>query len=344
MNILGIETSCDETAASIVKNGKLILSNVVVSSLKEHKKYGGIIPEIASRRQLEYIYPIVEKALADADLKLKKIDAIAVTTSPGLIGSLLVGISFAKALSLAINKPLIEVDHIKAHLYSSFLSFSTTSISKESSLSVRRFNGSESFLSNKASLVLPKLPAIGLVVSGGHTALYKIEDFSRFKLLGETLDDAAGEAYDKVARILNLGYPGGPAIDNIADRNLNSPLKFNPALLPGTLNFSFSGVKTAVLYHTRKFKSLSKSQIKETITAFQNSVVFILVKKAIAACQKTNIKTLVIGGGVAANTQLRKEMINAANKNSIKVFFPETSLCADNAAMIAGLGYQIYKE
>ncbi|MBU0467479.1 MAG: tRNA (adenosine(37)-N6)-threonylcarbamoyltransferase complex transferase subunit TsaD [Candidatus Omnitrophica bacterium] len=319
MNILGIETSCDETAASVVKNGKEMLSNVVVSSLKEHKKYGGIIPEIASRRQLECIYPIVEEALADAGMDLKKIDAVAVTTSPGLIGSLLVGISFAKALSLAINKPLIEVDHIKAHLYSSFLS-------------------------NKANSTLPKLPAIGLVVSGGHTSLYQITSFNRFKLLGETLDDAAGEAYDKVARILELGYPGGPVIDKIADRDLDSTLKFNPAELPGTLNFSFSGVKTAVLYHTRKFKQLSKAQIKEIVTAFQNSVVSILVKKSVSACQKTKISTLVIGGGVAANSQLRKLMLDAANKNNIKVFFPEMSLCADNAAMIAGLGYHIYKE
>ncbi|HBG61817.1 MAG: tRNA (adenosine(37)-N6)-threonylcarbamoyltransferase complex transferase subunit TsaD [Omnitrophica WOR_2 bacterium GWF2_38_59] len=319
MNILGIETSCDETAASVVKNGKVILSNVVVSSLKEHKKYGGIIPEIASRRQLECIYPIVEKALSDASMDLKKIDAVAVTKSPGLIGSLLVGISFAKALSFAIKKPLIEIDHIKAHLYSSFLS-------------------------NKANSILPKLPAIGLVVSGGHTSLYQITSFNRFKLLGETLDDAAGEAYDKVARILELGYPGGPAIDKIADSNSSSSIKFNPAELPGTLNFSFSGVKTAVLYHTRKFKRLSKTQIKETVTAFQDSVVSILVKKSIAACQRTKIKTLVIGGGVAANSQLRKVMIDEANKDKIKVFFPEMSLCADNAAMIAGLGYHIYRE
>lgn len=319
MNILGIETSCDETAASIVKNGKLILSNVVVSSLKEHKKFGGIIPEIASRRQLECINPVVEKALADAKLDIKNIDAIAVTTSPGLIGSLLVGISFAKALSFAVNKPLIEVDHIKAHLYSCFLSKDT-----------------------KATL--PQLPAVGLVVSGGHTSLYKINDFNNFKLLGETLDDAAGEAYDKVARILNLGYPGGPVIDNLTDRNSDSGLTFNPALLPGTLNFSFSGVKTAVLYHTRKFKQLSRSQVKETVTAFQNSVVSILVKKAILACQKTRIKTLVIGGGVAANKQLREQLVNKSNENDIKVFFPELSLCADNAAMVAGLGYHFHKE
>ena len=319
MNILGIETSCDETAAAVVKKGKTILSNVIVSSLKEHKKYGGIIPEIASRRQLECINSIVEKSLSEANLNLSKINAIAVTTSPGLIGSLLVGISFARALSLAANKPLVEVDHIKAHLYASFLSL-------------------------KAKTPLPRLPAIGLVVSGGHTSLYQIKNFNNFKLLGETLDDAAGEAYDKVARMLGLGYPGGPVIDRLAKKQKNnSSLKFKCAELPNTLNFSFSGIKTAVFYYKRKHDHLSQSQIIEAVSAFQKSVVSILVKKSINACIKSKIKTLVIGGGVAANSELRRRLSEEAIKNGIKIYFPDMSLCMDNAAMVAGLGYHLLK-
>ncbi|MFC1510336.1 tRNA (adenosine(37)-N6)-threonylcarbamoyltransferase complex transferase subunit TsaD, partial [Candidatus Omnitrophota bacterium] len=320
MKILGIETSCDETAASIVENGTKIRSNVVASSLKEHKKYGGIIPEIASRRQLEYINPVVDEALTKARFALKKIDAIAVTSSPGLIGSLLVGTSFAKALSYATGKPLIEVDHIKAHLYASFL---TEKIGKKKEL--------------------PTLPAIGLVVSGGHTSLYFIRSFKQFKLLGHTLDDAAGEAYDKVARLLNLGYPGGPAIDKLAQKGSKSDIQFTAAPLPKTLNFSYSGIKTAVLYYKQKHENNKNFSISNIAFAFQTSIVNNLTKKSIEACLKHQVKTLVVGGGVAANSGLRKQLTTMAAQHNIKVHFPSLPLCMDNAAMIAGFGYHFLK-
>ncbi|MBF0521806.1 MAG: tRNA (adenosine(37)-N6)-threonylcarbamoyltransferase complex transferase subunit TsaD [Candidatus Omnitrophica bacterium] len=308
MNILGIETSCDETAASVVKDGRTILSNVVVTSLKKHAKFGGIIPEIASRHHLEFINSIVEQSLIDAHIKLNDIDAVAVTASPGLIGSLLVGTSFARALSFALNKPLVEIDHIKAHLYANFL------LEKS-----------------------PKLPAIGLIVSGGHTSLYQITSFKNFKLLGHTLDDAAGEAFDKVARILNLGYPGGPVIDRLAQKSSkNNNIRFSCAPLKDTFNFSFSGIKTAVLYYT---KSNPKAKVEDVVFAFQESVVQNLVYKCLDACQKLKTKTLLVGGGVAANSSLRNKLQEAAGKSGIETFFPPIALCVDNAAMVAGMAY-----
>jgi N6-L-threonylcarbamoyladenine synthase len=321
MNILGIETSCDETAASVVRNGKYVLSNIIASSLKEHAQHGGIIPEIASRRQLEFINAVTEQSLREAGVKLKSIDAVAVTSQPGLIGSLLVGISFARGLSFAIDKPLINVNHIKAHAYANFLELPKAGKAKQK----------------------PKLPAVALVVSGGHTNLYHIKTFDQFRLLGQTLDDAAGEAFDKVAKILDLGYPGGPAIDRLAKGGQKSTKRFKSALLPDTYNFSFSGVKTAVLYHHRDQKHHSESTTAETAFSFQESVVSILVKKSITACKKLKTKTLVIGGGVAANSALREKLNEEASRNDINVYFPPLSLCTDNAAMIAGLGFHIMK-
>lgn len=315
MNILGIETSCDETAAAIVRNGKTILSNIVSSSLKDHVKYGGIIPEIASRRQLEFIHSVVDKSLTDAKLQLEEIDAIAVTTRPGLIGSLLVGISFAQALSYAANKPLLEIDHIKSHLYASFLS------------------------GPKEQKEMPQLPAVGLIVSGGHTSLYYIKEFPHFKLLGHTLDDAAGETFDKVARILELGYPGGPVIEKAALQGENKEIRFKCADLPNTFNFSFSGIKTAVLYYKNAHSHDKMFSANQVAYAFQSSVVQILAQKSIEACLKMNAKTLLIGGGVAANQALRKELENRAAEHGIKTFFPPMALCMDNAAMIAGLSF-----
>ncbi len=318
-HILGIETSCDETAVAVVKNGKTVLSNVIASSLKEHALHGGIIPEIASRRQLEFINTVAKKSLSDAELTLKNIDAIAVTNAPGLIGSLLVGISFARALSFALNKPLINVDHIKAHAYANFLEFPK----------------------DKGAKRIPELPAVALVVSGGHTNLYHIKTFDHFRLLGQTLDDAAGEAFDKVAKILDLGYPGGPAIDRLAKKGANTKIRFKSAALPDTYNFSFSGVKTAVLYHHRDKKQDKDFSAAQTAYAFQDSVVSILIKKSILACKKLDTKTLLIGGGVAANSALRKQLTEEAQKNNINVHFPPLSLCTDNAAMIAGLGFYL---
>lgn len=319
MNILGIETSCDETAASVVRDGHRILSNIVVSSLKEHEPFGGIIPEIASRRQLEYINPIVEQAIRKAKLKLKDIDAVAVTGSPGLIGSLLVGVSFARALSFALSKPLVEVDHIKAHLYANFLT--TQEIPR-----------------------LPALPAVGLVVSGGHTSLFYVKDFKHVKLLGQTLDDAVGETFDKVARILGLSYPGGPAIDALASTAQKTTIRFTCASLPDTLNFSFSGIKTAILYFKKNYQEETKFPAAEVARAFQDSVVETLVNKSLSACKKLKTKTLLIGGGVAANSCLRRRLTDEAKTEGLKVYFPAMDLCMDNAAMIAGLGYHLSKK
>ena len=322
MFVLGIETSCDETACAVVQDGRLIHSNIVATSLREHSKFGGIIPEIASRRQLELIGAVVESSLERASLTLKDIDAIAVTRSPGLIGSLLVGISYARALSFAAKKPLIDVDHIKAHLYANFLeSYPVAGTPKE----------------------MPKLPAIGLIVSGGHTNLYLMKSPTDYKLLGQTRDDAAGEAFDKVSRILGLGYPGGPAIDRIAKEGVNNRIRFPQSPMEGTHDFSFSGVKTAVLQYHQKNKAASKNDLAQIAYSFQDSVVAILVKKSIALCLQKKIKTLLIGGGVAANSTLRQKLNEEGEKNGIKIFVPPMSLCLDNAAMIAGSGYHLLK-
>lgn len=324
MNILGIETSCDETAAAVVKDGRVVLSNIVASSLKEHSRYGGIIPEIASRRQMELINVVVQTALEKAGCKLKNIHAVAVTRSPGLIGSLLVGISYARALSFAAQKPLFEMDHVKAHLYANFL----------------RFAGSPS--SRRAPL--PELPAVGLIVSGGHTNLYYLKNPGSFQLLGQTRDDAAGEAFDKVARILDLGYPGGPVIDRLARRGKNEHLRFACADFPGSYDFSFSGIKTAVLYYKQKHGKTKDFNPAAVAYSFQDSVVSVLVKKSIAACLQKKVKTLLVGGGVAANSALRKKLQGAGQQHHIDVFFPPLALCLDNAAMIAGLAHHRGKE
>ncbi|MCK5581516.1 MAG: tRNA (adenosine(37)-N6)-threonylcarbamoyltransferase complex transferase subunit TsaD [Candidatus Omnitrophica bacterium] len=323
MNILGIETSCDETAAAVVKNGKVILSNIVSSSLKEHQQYGGIIPEIASRRQMETIHAVVMAALKEAHLSLNDIHAFAVTQSPGFIGSLLVGLSYARALSFASKKPLIEINHIKAHIHANFLTFASDQKTPAS-----KTPG-------------PKLPAIGLIVSGGHTSLYYLKDFANYQLLGQTRDDAAGEAFDKVARILNLGYPGGPVIDKLARKGKNADIRFTCAALEGTLDFSFSGIKTAVLYYKNKYHQKEIFDVAKIAYAFQDSVVSVLINKCLLACRKKKVKTIVVGGGVAANSSLRKRLSNVAADHNINVFFPPLSLCVDNAAMVAGFAYHI---
>jgi len=326
MKILGIETSCDETAAAVVKNGTITLSNTVVSSLNEHKQYGGIIPEIASRKQIECINVVVRKSLVDAHTRLNDIDAIAVTQSPGLIGSLLVGISFARALSYILNKPLIEIDHVQAHLHANFLV---------------KVNNKKSLPENIPSL---ELPAIGLVVSGGHTNLYLMKDFHKYQLLGHTLDDAAGEAFDKVAHLLGLGYPGGPAIDRLTKEVKKTNIQFTCAPLPGTFNFSFSGIKTAVLYHLRKHKKDKNFSVRDVAFAFQQSVVSTLADKCFAACRKYRIKTLLIGGGVAANSALRTLLKRKGQLEGVQISAPPVAYCLDNAAMIAGFGFHCLKK
>ena len=317
MNILGIETSCDETAASVVCDGVNVRSNIIATSLKDHQHFGGIIPEIASRRQIEFIHWVVGEALSKAQMSLKDIDAIAVTRAPGLIGSLLVGICFARGLSHATGLPLIEIDHIKAHLYASYLQLSQ----------------------EIPACGQERLPAVGLVVSGGHSSLFYISSFKNFKLLGATRDDAAGEAFDKVARILDLGYPGGPVIDRLAVSGINTEIKFPQAQMKGSYDFSFSGTKTAVLYYTQKNKNKPGYSPAKVAYAFQESVVAALVEKSLKACRRSKVNTLLVGGGVAANSALRRQLHAQASLQGIDVFFPPMVLCLDNAAMVAGLAY-----
>ncbi|MCX5710208.1 MAG: tRNA (adenosine(37)-N6)-threonylcarbamoyltransferase complex transferase subunit TsaD [Candidatus Omnitrophica bacterium] len=314
MYVLGIETSCDETSAAVVKDGRCVLSNSVCSSLSLHKKYGGVIPEIASRMQLETIAQVAQAALKDSGLTIKKIDLIAVTNSPGLPGSLLVGIAFAKSLSLAAGLPLVAVDHVLAHIYANFLD--NTKV---------------------------KLPIVALVASGGHTSLFYAKDFSRIETLGETQDDACGEAFDKVAKILGLGYPGGPIIEKLARSGDCKKFKFGCSGTRNPLDFSFSGVKTAVLYAV-KGRQLSLKEKKDIAGSFQESAVGVLVDKSILACKKKKASSLVVGGGVAANNRLRERLIKEAGEAGIKCYFPPKSLCMDNAAMVAGLGYQLFKK
>ncbi len=321
MNILGIETSCDETAASVVQNGRFILSNTVSSSIKEHRKYGGIIPEIASRRQMELIHIVVEQALRKSGLSLKNIHAIAMTHNPGLIGSLLVGTAFARALGYAQRIRVINVNHIHAHLYANFLK--------------KRTAKRQSINKQKRS---PRLPAIGLVASGGHSSLFYLKDFRHQVLIGQTRDDAAGEAFDKVARILGLDYPGGPAIDRLAKKGGTSRIQFRCARFPGSLDFSFSGIKTAVAYFVQKNRN-NKLSLADICFAFQNCVVESLVANSLQACQKKNVKILLVGGGVAANSLLRQRLTEECRLRKIHVFIPDLELCMDNAAMIAGLGF-----
>lgn len=323
MIILGIETSCDETSAALVRDGKIILSNVVATSLQEHQKFGGVIPEIASRRQLEYINIVTAQALKTAGLRLQDIDAVAVTLQPGLMGSLLVGISFANALSYMLQKPLIKVNHIQAHIYANYL-----------------LNKKDAALIDSVWDEL-KLPAIGLVVSGGHSSLFYIKDFLNYRLIGQTRDDAPGEAYDKVARILGLGYPGGPVIDRLARGVSDNKIVFPSSAMKGSHDFSFSGLKTAVLYYIQKHQKTPDFSVDHVAGAFQDSVVRILVEKSLNACHARKVKTLLIGGGVAANSALRDSLRTRGEAEEIRVSFPSMALCMDNAAMIAGLGYHL---
>ncbi len=323
MLILGIETSCDETSVSIVEEGKKVLANTVTSSVKQHSKYGGIVPEIAARFHVEYIACVLSETLNRAKASLKDIRAIAVTSGPGLIGSLLIGVSFAKALGMSLNKPLIGVNHLRAHLYSPFLDKSSN---------------------------MP-FPFVGLVVSGGHTILTKVENFKMYKLLGKTLDDACGEAFDKVARILNLSYPGGPIIDKLSKTGDPNKIKFPRAIFKDSLNFSFSGLKTAVLYYVRdnlkKIKSKAqssklKAQIADIAASFQEAILDCLVENSIKCCIKEKIFNLVVGGGVIANSRLKYKLVEKTEENNIKLFLPDVEYCMDNAAMVAGLAFNVY--
>ncbi len=314
MNVLGIETSCDETAASVVKDGRSILSNQVSSSLSLHKRYGGVIPEIASRMQLETIAQVADASVREACLRLSDIDLVAVTSGPGLLGSLLIGLTFAKSIALSLKIPLLGVHHLHSHIYASFLDGSRIDF-----------------------------PFVALVVSGGHTNLFYVKDFGKIENLGQTLDDACGEAFDKVAKILGLGFPGGPAIEKWAKRGNGRKINFRCSGTKGEFDFSFSGIKTAVLYLVRN-RRLSYRQKWDIAASFQETVIDTLIKKSLSACELKKAKQLVIGGGVAANHRLRVKFVDAARRQGLDCYFPQPALCTDNAAMVAGLAYPLFKK
>ena len=312
MKVLGIESSCDETAAAVVADAQKILSTVVASQVAWHGQYGGVVPEIASRKHVEAILPVVEEALVRSGNRLEDIDAIAVTQGPGLVGSLLVGIAVAKSLAFVLQIPWVGVDHIVSHITAAFLS--------------------------SPSL---KIPLIALVVSGGHTSLFRVESHTRLTLLGQTRDDAAGEAFDKVAKLMGLGYPGGEIIDRLAKEGNPKAVLFPRSLLePHSLDFSFSGIKTAVLQHVKNLGGrLSSEQIREIAASFQEAVVDTLATKVMRATKQETIQEVIVVGGVACNSRLRQKLLQEGNSAGIHVHFPPPALCTDNAAMVAAAGF-----
>lgn len=313
--ILAIESSCDETAAAVVKNGRQVLSNVISSQIDLHTLYGGVVPEIASRKHMEQINQVIEQALEQAGVTLDDITAIAVTYGPGLVGSLLVGVAEAKAIAYAKNKPLVGVHHIEGHISANYIE----------------------------NLDLEP-PFICLVVSGGHTHLVKVEDYGKYTIIGRTRDDAAGEAYDKVARAVGLGYPGGPKIDKLAKEGNKDAIPFPRAHVDGApYDFSFSGLKSAVLNYINSCE-MKNEQINraDLVASFQNAVVESLVTRVVAVAKEFNIDKIAIAGGVASNSALRDAMIEACDKNGFKFYRPSPVFCTDNAAMIGVAGYYDY--
>jgi N6-L-threonylcarbamoyladenine synthase len=305
--VLGIETSCDETAAALVMGGRDVVSSVVSSQVDLHAAYGGVVPEIASRAHLELLNPVIAAAVVEAGVTESRIDAVACTVGPGLIGALLVGVAGAKALALTWGVPFVAVNHLEAHLYAAFL--------EEPDL---------------------ELPFVALLVSGGHTMLIEMVDHGRYRLLGQTIDDAAGEAFDKVARFLGLGYPGGPAIDRAAVHGDPAAIAFPRAMLHDGLDFSFSGLKTAVVNHVRAHPDVSTEHVA---ASFQQAVVDVLVHKATTAAREVRAKGLVLGGGVAANSLLRMQALEACERDGLRCLLPSPAMCTDNAAMIAATGW-----
>ena len=309
--ILGIESSCDDTGIAIVKNGREILGSAVNSQIDIHAKFGGVVPEVASRNHLMYIDEVLDEALKKANLTLKDIDAIAVTYGAGLIGALMVGVSYAKSLAYSLQIPLIAVNHIKGHI-------------------------SANYLTHKQ--LTP--PFMSLIVSGGHTALVRVENYVKNIMVGSTIDDAVGECYDKVAKVMGLGYPGGVVIDRKSKEGNNSIKFINHEIMPNTLDFSFSGVKTTVINYLHKLNQNGEEiNVEDVCTSFQTQVMDEVVDKTIKACKKYKEKKLVVGGGVSANSYLREKLMSLGKENNIEVYFPEISLTGDNGAMIASEGY-----
>ncbi|MDK2798807.1 MAG: tRNA N6-adenosine threonylcarbamoyltransferase [Clostridiales bacterium] len=313
--VLGIETSCDETSAAVVENGRKVLSNVISSQIDIHQKYGGVVPEIASRKHVEIINIVIQDALDQAGVTFEDIDVIGVTYGPGLIGALLVGVSTAKALAFALDKPLVGVHHIEGHIAANYLEHQDL-----------------------------QPPYVCLVASGGHSHIVYVQDYNHFKILGQTRDDAAGEAFDKVARVIGLGYPGGPLIDQIAKEGNEEAVNFpRVSFEDGSLDFSFSGVKTAVLNHINKLEQKGETYNKADIAAsFQRAVVEVLVDKTITAAKNEGVDVIALAGGVAANSALRKLLMQEAKHHGFKVKYPSPILCTDNAAMIACAAYYEY--
>jgi N6-L-threonylcarbamoyladenine synthase len=311
--VLGIETSCDETAAAVVEDGREIVSNVVASQAKIHEAYGGVFPEVASRQHIVHIVPVLEQALSRAALGLDELDAIAVTRGPGLAGSLLVGVNMAKGLSFAAGLPLIGINHLEAHIYANWL--------------------------DSAEEVL--FPLVCLIASGGHTNLVLMTDHGRYQPLGQTLDDAAGEAFDKVARLIGLGYPGGPEIQRVAEDGNQEAFDLPRAWLRGTSDFSFSGLKTAVLYLVREYDSIDDLPVADLASSFQQAVVEVLVEKTRMAAEESGARQVLLAGGVAANALLRTQM---AERIQVPVLCPSPVHCTDNAACVAAVGWYRLQE
>jgi len=311
MIVLGIETSCDETAAAVLDGGRKILSSIVASQDDVHGPYGGVVPELASRRHIEVIVPVIRRALATAGSGLRDLDGIAVTQGPGLVGSLLIGCSVAKAMAYALRKPLVGVNHLEGHIYASFLEEHP-----------------------------PAHPFVALVVSGGHTALYVTRDRGRYECIGRTRDDAAGEAFDKVAKLLGLGYPGGPIIERVAASGDAGAVRFPMAQMSdGAPDFSFSGIKTAVSLHVKRAGRLAPTQVADVAASFQATVVKMLVRKTVRAALRLGIRRLVLTGGVAANSVLRASLQGECDQRGFTLHVPSRRLCTDNAAMIAAAGH-----
>lgn len=314
MHILALDTSCDDTSASVLKDGSAILSNIVSNQNEIHAKYSGIVPELASRKHIEMIIPVVQEALDTAKLTLKDIDVVAVTYAPGLIGSLLVSVCFAKSIAYALQKPLVAVNHLAGHIYSVFLEHHDI-----------------------------EFPYLCLVASGGHTSLYLVRDFYSYQELGRTRDDAVGEAYDKVAKMLGLSYPGGPIIDKLASQGNKDAFDFPRGYVHNSFDFSFSGIKNAVRLKIAELKELSLSTKQDIGASFQNAVTDVLVRKVHKAVIHTGIKSIAVAGGVAANSNLRAKMQELASDKGYKLYLPSLKFCTDNAAMIAFVGYHLAK-
>ena len=310
--ILAIESSCDETSAAVVKDGREVLSNIIASQIDTHTKYGGVVPEVASRMHIEVVDAVVKSALEEANMSLEQIDAIGVTYGPGLVGALLVGLQYAKGLAYSTGKPLIGVNHIEGHICANYIQHTEL-----------------------------KPPFVSLVVSGGHTFIVHVKDYGKYEVIGQTRDDAAGEAFDKVARAIGLGYPGGPKIDKISKEGNENAIEFPRAKFhDDTLDFSFSGLKSAVLNYinTCKMKDI-EINVADVAASFQKAVIDVLKENVFLTCERKNVNKIAIAGGVASNSTLREELIKEGKKKGVEILFPDRILCTDNAAMIGSAAY-----